>query len=111
MAQLQVIHLGIRGHVVALDAAMGAELWRTPLKGADFVNVVTLGGTVYAATKGEAFALDPATGTILWHNKLKGLGLGFVTFAEAAQAGPAAAKRRADQQAAAAAGAAAAASS
>jgi outer membrane protein assembly factor BamB len=72
------LYVGIRGHVVALDTATGAELWRTKLKGSDYVSVTADGGVVYAASRGEVFALDPHAGTILWHNKMRGLGLGIV---------------------------------
>jgi hypothetical protein len=109
MASQSAVFIGIKGTVLALDSATGVELWRTELKGMDFVNVAVLDGTVYAATKGELFALDPATGTKLWRNKLKGLGLGFVTIAGAGQV-PAAASRQRRQQGAAAAATAAAAS-
>lgn len=99
------LFLGIRGTVLALDPATGTEIWRTPLKGADFVNVVELGSRLYAATKGVIFALDPATGKVLWSNPLKGLGTSFVTIAGAPQVPPMASDRQ-RQQAAAAAGAA-----
>jgi len=72
------LYVGIRGHVVALDAATGAELWRTKLKGSDYVSVTADAAHVYAATRGETFALEPHAGSILWHNKMRGLGLGLV---------------------------------
>lgn len=73
------VYLGIRGHVVAIDSGTGKELWRTKLKGGDFVTVGHDGVRVYGATKGELYALDPHTGTVVWCNKLKGLGLGLVS--------------------------------
>jgi hypothetical protein len=85
MAGQGTIYLGIRGTVVALDSATGTEIWRTPVKGADFVNVALVDGSVYASARGELFALDPATGTVLWNNKLKGLGMGLVTIAGSSQ--------------------------
>jgi len=88
------LFIGVRGTVLALDASSGTELWRTRLKGADFVNVTALDRQVIAATKGEVFALDPASGTMLWQNKLKGLGLGFVTVAGSDQVTTAAANER-----------------
>ena len=71
---------GLGGHVVAIDAASGAEIWRSKLKGADVVTLCVVANRVLAGTKGEVFCLDPATGTILWHNRLKGLGTGIVAF-------------------------------
>src|SRR5687767_6699085 len=73
------IFVGIKGNVVALDSASGTELWRRPLKGAEFVNLHRDGERLYATTKGEIFCLDPASGTIVWHNPLKGLGYGLAT--------------------------------
>jgi outer membrane protein assembly factor BamB len=72
--------VGLGGHVVAIDAATGAELWRTRLKGSDVVTLSVVANRVLGGTKGEVFCLDPATGAILWHNRLKGLGTGIVAF-------------------------------
>lgn len=80
--QLQdVLFVGIRNHVIALDRKDGAEIWRSKLKGSDFTTVFLEGAELYAANSGEVFRLDPENGSILWHNKLKGLGLGVVSLA------------------------------
>ncbi len=81
MSQTNLIFIGIKGTVVALDRATGSEVWRSELKGKDFVNVVLQDGDLYATTKGELFRLDPATGKIRWQNPLKGLGWGLITIA------------------------------
>ena len=73
---LNAIYLGIKGAVIALNRATGEELWRTTLKGGDFVNVILDGNQLYATTRGEIFCLDTKTGEPRWHNELKGLGLG-----------------------------------
>lgn len=78
---VNAIYLGIKGAVIALNRSNGEELWRTTLKGSDFVNVVLDGNQLYATTKGEIFCLDTATGAPRWHNNLKGLGLGLITIA------------------------------
>ena len=72
MAQPSAIFIGIKGTVAAIDRATGQEVWRTELKGGDFVNAVVQDGDLYAATHGELFCLDVATGRIRWHNQLKG---------------------------------------
>jgi outer membrane protein assembly factor BamB len=77
------IFIGIRGGVVALDRATGRQLWKTGLKGSDFVNLMLDNDRVIAATKGEVFCLDAATGQLLWHNELPGEGWGLVTIATA----------------------------
>jgi outer membrane protein assembly factor BamB len=103
-----VIFVGTKGTVVALDRTTGAERWRTKLRGSDFVNVVVDGDVVLASTKGEVHCLDAASGGVRWVNKLPGLGYGMVAIGSASgqQALNAAEKRR--QEAAAAATAAAA---
>ena len=81
MTSSKVIYLGIKGSVIALDAATGRQLWATHLKSVGFVNVVLDGDKLYAATYGEIFCLDPKTGAGLWHNPLKGFGLGLISIA------------------------------
>ena len=76
-----MLYIGICGSVLALDRTTGNELWRTDLKGADFVNVVFHDGDLYATAKGVLFCLDPASGKIRWKNNLKGLGHGLITIA------------------------------
>jgi len=104
MNQTPVVFIGIKGTVLALDRATGQEVWRTPLKGGDFVNVALDEGELYAATKGELFRLDPATGAVLWQNGLRGLGRDLLTIASSGAGGAAVIreKRRRDEAAAAA---------
>lgn len=73
------IFIGAGGHVVALEASTGREVWRTKLKGSGFVTAGLLGERLLAATGGRLYALDPVTGAILWENPLKGLGFGLVS--------------------------------
>lgn len=104
MATDPYVFVGIKGTVLALERATGEEVWRTPLAGADFVNVALEEGMLFASARGELFALDPPTGKILWHNPLKGLGRGLLTLAGSSQqAVPMSEKKRRDAQAAAAA--------
>jgi outer membrane protein assembly factor BamB len=81
MAQTNLVFIGVKGTVVAFDRATGSEVWRSELKGKDFVNVVLQDGALFATTKGELFCLDPSTGKIRWQNPLKGLGWGLITIA------------------------------
>jgi outer membrane protein assembly factor BamB len=107
MGGSDLVFLGIKGNVVALDRATGAEVWRVLLKGDDFVNVVLSEGELYATARGEIYALDQSTGHIRWSNPLKGLGWGMVTIAvtggSGSQAPAVMTKRRREQAAAAAA--------
>src|SRR5258705_478914 len=77
MKSSELIFIGIKGSVIALDRATGQQVWATHLKGQDFVNVVVQAETVLASCYGEIFCLDPLTGNALWHNPLKGCGIHF----------------------------------
>ena len=106
MKTSDLVFIGIKGSVVALNRATGQQEWATHLKGSDFVNVVLLGGAVLASCYGEIFCLDPLTGNALWHNPLKGFGTGLATFATEQNPGSGNApvlsdKRRRDEAAAA----------
>jgi outer membrane protein assembly factor BamB len=114
MKTSDLVFIGIKGTVIALNRATGEQVWATHLKGSDFVNVLLEPGAVLALCCGEIFCLDPFTGNALWHNPLKGFGRGLATIATEPNPGTGnapvlAEKRRRDEQAAAA-GAAAAAS-
>jgi PQQ-like domain len=78
---LELLFVGIKDVVVALRHVDGAEVWRTKLKGGDFVTVLWDGEGLFAANHGEVFRLDPVSGTILWRNPLKGLRTGVVSLA------------------------------
>jgi len=110
MASRSNLFIGMRGCVLAIDRATGQQVWSTPLKGGDFVNVVVDQGELYGATKGELYRLDPANGQVLWTNELKGMGRGLISFACAVDGNTSAMeqKRLQDEAAAAAGGAAAA---
>ena len=81
-----LLFAGLRGHVVALDKATGSERWRTKLKGAEFVHLVSDDRLLYASTRGNVFALDPTTGAVLWQNPMKGLGFGLAALVAGAGA-------------------------
>src|SRR5258708_25917214 len=76
MKNLELVFVGIKGSVVALNRETGGQVWARRLGSTDFVNVVVEGERVFATTYGEIFCLDPVTGEVLWHNKLKGHGTG-----------------------------------
>jgi outer membrane protein assembly factor BamB len=99
-----LIFVGIKGSVIALDASSGHEVWRAKLGGSDFVNVAVEDANIYAATRGEVFCLSAASGEIRWHNPLKGCGLGLVSIGLAgSQSAVLAEKQRRNQAAASAA--------
>lgn len=107
MKTSDLVFIGIKGSVVALNRATGEQVWATHLKGSDFVNIVVQHETVFASCYGEIFRLDPLTGTGLWHNPLKSFGTGLATIATEGGLGNGnapvlAEKRLRDEQAAAA---------
>ena len=86
MKTSDLVFIGIKGSVVALNRASGEQVWAAHLKGSDFVNVVMQEGRIFATAYGEIFCLDPLTGNTLWHNRLKGFGMGLATIATEANA-------------------------
>jgi len=102
-----LIYVGIKSSVVALENKTGAEVWRTQLRGSDYVTVLWDGEALIAANSGEIWRLDPQSGAVIWRNEFKGLGRGLVSLASSRHAtsasdhDSAAAKRRHDAQAAA----------
>ncbi|MEI7947469.1 MAG: PQQ-binding-like beta-propeller repeat protein [bacterium] len=90
MRQEDMLFVGIKGRVLALDRNSGATLWETKVKGGafgdSFVNLFFDRGSVFAATQGVLFCLDATTGRIQWENPLKGCGYGIATLASVAGA-------------------------
>jgi len=106
MKSSELVFVGIKGSVVALNRATGQQAWTARIKGCDFVNVTFHCGMLLASCSGEIFCLDPLTGKELWHNTLKGFGTGLATIATDHSAGTSnapvlAEKRRRDEEAAA----------
>jgi outer membrane protein assembly factor BamB len=100
-----LVYVGIRRSVLALDAATGDLVWEAELGGVmsttGIVAVHAAGGRVYASSAGEVFCFDARTGAAVWHNELKGYGIGFAALAtthggsdDAASAAATAATRR-----------------
>lgn len=100
MARTTALFAGTRGMVIAVDRNSGEIVWKTDLKGNDFVDVMIVDGDLFAASRGRLYRLDPSSGTVLWCNDLPGMGLGIVSIA-GSHAGGAAEKVRRDQAAAA----------
>ena len=85
MNSSDLVFVGIKGSVVALDRVTGGQVWATRLNthmsARGFVNVVVQNGELLATSEGEVFCLDRLTGNIRWHNPLKGYGTGLATIA------------------------------
>ena len=99
----EYLYVGIKRHVLALDASTGDVVWEAELGGMSTTGVIAVhasGGRVYASSAGEIHCLDGHTGALVWHNELKGFGVGFAALATQGSAGDAAtaAAARAAQQ-------------
>lgn len=81
MKTSDLMFVGIKGSVVALNRATGQQVWATHLKGSSFVNLLVEPRQIFASTYGEIFCLDPLTGDALWQNPLKGFGTGLAAMA------------------------------
>ena len=99
MTASDLVFLGIRGSVVALEKNSGARAWEVKLKGSSFVTLLVDGNRILAGAQGEVFCLDAATGKTLWHDGLSGYGLGLMSIAtQNGSSNAAAAARQADEQ-------------
>jgi outer membrane protein assembly factor BamB len=80
-----MLFVGIKGRILALDRNTGKIIWETTLKWASlgdfFVNVFFDRGNVLAHTGGTLFCLDAVSGRIRWENPLTGYGYGIATLA------------------------------
>jgi outer membrane protein assembly factor BamB len=98
----EMMFVGIKGSVLALDRDSGEQAWVAKV-GSDFVTVTVEGEKIFAACLGEIFCLDAFSGNRLWHNPLKGYGTGLATMAFSGASGSAgtvlAEKARQDQAA------------
>jgi hypothetical protein len=93
------LYIGIGGHLVAIAAASGEELWRCKLKRSSFITIAVRQNAVYAGAAGELFCVDPSSGRIRWQNRLTGLGLGVIAFGDASSISVTAAAVAADEAA------------
>jgi outer membrane protein assembly factor BamB len=55
-----LVFIGIKGSVLALNRATGQQVWATHLKGSDFANVVLQNEAVLASCCGEIFCPSSA---------------------------------------------------
>jgi outer membrane protein assembly factor BamB len=111
-----IIYVGLKAHVAAVDKTTGATLWKTKLKGgltsgSPFVTLLVEEGKVYAHTYGELACLDGATGQVLWRNELSGLGYDIASIATDGKSSPSLSAFAAQKQAQSRGGAAAASAS
>ncbi|MEI6233403.1 MAG: PQQ-binding-like beta-propeller repeat protein [Planctomycetota bacterium] len=72
-----ILYIGLKGQVTAINKFNGEKIWGTELPAGAFNQFVTLlveDNHVYAHTGGELFCLDAHSGDIKWQNGLPGMG-------------------------------------
>ena len=88
-----IVYVGVKGSVAAIDKKTGANVWQTEIKSRAFaanrfVTLLVEAGFVYAHTYGELFCLNALTGEILWRNKLEGLSYDIASLATEGSSSP-----------------------
>jgi outer membrane protein assembly factor BamB len=72
----QLIFVGLRGYVIALNRDDGAIVWSNDdLKSGD-VSLLLDGDRLVVSVNGYLYCLDPLTGEMRWQNPLHGYGVG-----------------------------------
>jgi outer membrane protein assembly factor BamB len=77
MKETNFVYLGVKAHVVCINAVTGEEIWRTKIKRSQLISIVVEEGLIVAHAGGQLFGLDKSSGKVLWNNKLPGLGYGY----------------------------------
>ncbi|MGN6367136.1 MAG: outer membrane protein assembly factor BamB family protein [Phycisphaerae bacterium] len=78
----QLVFVGFRSQVVALDRETGAVVWKwKSRKGGGYTTVLLDGERVVVSVMGYTYCLEAETGKELWFNELAGMGTGVVSMA------------------------------
>ena len=72
----QLIFVGLRGYVVALDRDTGKIVWCNSKLHSGYVSMLLDGDRLIVSCDGYMYCLHPLTGEVLWHNPLSGFGTG-----------------------------------
>lgn len=84
----QLIFVGLRGYVLALDRDSGQVVWSNDRLKSGYTTLLLDGDRLIASTNGYMYCLDPLTGEILWQNPLRGYGTGVTDLASVRSRGP-----------------------
>ena len=80
----EILVIGVKKSVIALERATGRRLWEADLGGGigtGFVSVIADETRVFAHARGELFCLDLFSGRRLWEDGLPGYGYGLASLA------------------------------
>jgi outer membrane protein assembly factor BamB len=72
----QLVFVGFRSRVVALDRETGALVWSWASPSGYYVALLIDGDRLIVSVSGYTYCLDPLTGQVLWYNPLEGMGTG-----------------------------------
>jgi outer membrane protein assembly factor BamB len=90
----ELLFIGAKAHVAAINRRDGKLLWKTKLtgglkiSGSGFVTVLVEEGRVYAYTYGSLYCLDAANGQKLFDCEIAGLGRGIAMLATIGHSSP-----------------------
>lgn len=86
-----VLFVGIKKAVLAVEKRTGKIRWTTKLPGGmgdDFVTLLVEDAMIYAYTHGHLYGLNAETGKVLWKNELEGFGYGYASLAVQGMSAP-----------------------
>jgi outer membrane protein assembly factor BamB len=72
----QLVFVGLRGYVLALNRDTGEIVWDCSELKSGYTSLLLDGDRLIVSTNGYLYCLDPLTGRVLWSNPLRGYGVG-----------------------------------
>jgi outer membrane protein assembly factor BamB len=72
----QLIFIGLRGYVLALERDAGTVVWCNDQLKSGYTTILLDGDRLIVSTNGYIYCLNPLNGEILWSNPLTGYGCG-----------------------------------
>ncbi len=72
----QLVFVGLRGYVAALDRDTGKIVWSNNDLRSGHTTILLDGDRLIVSCNGYIFCLDPMTGAVRWDNPMSGYGLG-----------------------------------
>jgi outer membrane protein assembly factor BamB len=84
----QLVFVGLRGYVLALDRESGEIVWCNDKLKSGMTTLLLDGDRLIASTNGYLYCLDPLSGEVRWQNKLKGYGTGVTDLTSVRGKGP-----------------------
>jgi outer membrane protein assembly factor BamB len=77
----QLIFVGLRGYVIALDRDTGDIVWDNSELDSGPISLLLDGDRLIVSTNGYIYCLNPLTGRVVWNNPLRGYGIGIAHLA------------------------------